>query len=715
MKRAWVLLLYAFFLVMVTGSAALADEYDQTSTDELEAANWEGMTGEDMGRSGGGIVGNSGRVLKYCKTETDLTDDDYTSVEFLSDPVVEDSLEEFKEYYRDAYEGSEVESDPDTDYAMVCLAPDSGDEKDFCVTRNFNIHSRDSGFTGKEKKDQCWDSAGEPSQSGTEGVLDFLEDPLGSIAGSALGQFAQSLGQGVRWFFAMLLYWWITIPHSDLEKAPAGALWPSMMGIGMLVGTLLLIGQGIKLMISRKPGIIVSTLKGLAVFVATCACGVTVLASAGHAAESMTVGFLQLGKDLSEQGCSEYQANVPQEDDLELDYPPLEAAADNTDETLNEYGAATGKEAETEQSEADEVAELGRAFGNCASAAFFAHVPYLGFLVLLYVVAFIMTFIQAVMLVVREAGLPLMALLLPIAAAGQIGGTASKRWLPGLLAMTATLLLYKPVMAIIFAVGFTQATLSDQVIDILGGMVMLLFGVIVPSLMMKAFKPLMANIVEEGVSAGTVMNNALMASQVSSTISNFAQKQAQSRAAQAARKQAASQAAQAGGGLAITATKEAATTAAAAGAGPVGIAARALQWVGQGFKKAGSFLLGKDAGTEAGEAARRAAGRHTHPSATGHPVGTDGREPAGGLRIREHARDDVVPTPPPPVPTDLHPLPGEDVRPPFPEPSPPAPPPRGEAPTFDDSDVLGTPPGASRHQLDLPPIRPDDRDQEDRP
>src|SRR5699024_6862428 len=589
--------------------------------------------------------------------------------------------------------------DPDTDYVMVCLAPDTEDEKDFCVSRNFNIHSRDSGFDVEDKQDQCWDSMGEPSESPGEAFREFLDDPLGSMAGSALGQFTTTLGHGIRWFFAQMLYWWITIPHSDVEKAPAGALWPFMMGIGMLLGTLLLMGQGIKLMLSRKPGIIVSTLKGIAVFAVTCVCGVTVLASAGQAAESMTVSFLHLGKNLSEQGCSKYQANIPQDDGLELDYLPLEAAENNEDETLNEYGESTDKEVDTEQNESEEVAELGRAFGNCAAAAFYSHVPFIGFLILLYIVAFIMTFFQAVMLVAREAALPLMALHLPIAAAGQIGGTASKRWLPGLLAMVATLLLYKPMMAIIFAVGFTQATLSDQDIDILGGMVMLLFGVIAPSMMLKAFKPLTTSIVEEGVSAGSVLSNALSISQAGNTVSNFAQKWSQSRAAQAARKQAASQAAQDGGGIGLRAVKNVATTTAAAATGPAGWAAKTAQTARQTFRKAGAFLFGKGAGTEAKENLGRTAGRHTHPPSTASPSSTDRTGPVGGLRIRE----------PSPTPTDFHPVPGENMKTSSSEPNPHLP---GRPPTVDDPDAPSTPPGARHYQLDL---SPDEHDQEDQP
>src|SRR5699024_9508449 len=124
--------------------------------------------------------------------------DDYASVEFLSDSVTEDALEDFKSYYTDAYEGSVVDSDPDTDYVMVCLAPDTEDEKDFCVSRNFNIHSRDSGFDVEDKQDQCWDSMGEPSESPGEAFREFLDDPLGSMAGSALGQFTTTLGHGIR-------------------------------------------------------------------------------------------------------------------------------------------------------------------------------------------------------------------------------------------------------------------------------------------------------------------------------------------------------------------------------------------------------------------------------------------------------------------------------------------------------------------------------------
>ncbi|MEY9210581.1 hypothetical protein ABH917_000027 [Thermobifida halotolerans] len=493
MKRAWIVVVCTVLAVLMTASSAAADAFDPHSPEELRDHGWAEHTADLKNRLGW-ETGEQATI--FCKTPTEVTEDDEASLP-VNDTVVQEKIDEFIQHYKEVFAGTEHEQDDDSDYAMLCVSPELADGPFFCVTRNRNL-PEDTGLLGRSKdlESECWSSTGEEQQSLLDEATDAVADPVGTLVDNQIEVFGVTLAQGVRWFFAALLYWWIA-QHPELEESSASVLWPVMLGLGMFVGTLLLIGQGIRLMVSRQPGIIVSTLKGLGVFTATCVAGVAVLISFSHFTDWLSVFFLTEG--MKYDGCSQYQADQAQPDGLVLDFPE----ANNSDN-----------------------AELGKAFGHCVAATLHVTFGFSGLIIVLYILAFIMSFVQGALLFVHEAALPIMLLLLPIAAAGQIGSTNSKRWLPGLLSLVATVLLYKPMVALVFAVGFTQASLSNDAIDIMRGLVTLFVGVIAPGVMMRSFKPLMTTAVENGASLGSVANNALLISQLGGTVSHWMQKRA---------------------------------------------------------------------------------------------------------------------------------------------------------------------------------------------
>ncbi|UOE22263.1 hypothetical protein NI17_024170 (plasmid) [Thermobifida halotolerans] len=658
MKRAWIVVVCTVLAVLMTASSAAADAFDPHSPEELRDHGWAEHTADLKNRLGW-ETGEQATI--FCKTPTEVTEDDEASLP-VNDTVVQEKIDEFIQHYKEVFAGTEHEQDDDSDYAMLCVSPELADGPFFCVTRNRNL-PEDTGLLGRSKdlESECWSSTGEEQQSLLDEATDAVADPVGTLVDNQIEVFGVTLAQGVRWFFAALLYWWIA-QHPELEESSASVLWPVMLGLGMFVGTLLLIGQGIRLMVSRQPGIIVSTLKGLGVFTATCVAGVAVLISFSHFTDWLSVFFLTEG--MKYDGCSQYQADQAQPDGLVLDFPE----ANNSDN-----------------------AELGKAFGHCVAATLHVTFGFSGLIIVLYILAFIMSFVQGALLFVHEAALPIMLLLLPIAAAGQIGSTNSKRWLPGLLSLVATVLLYKPMVALVFAVGFTQASLSNDAIDIMRGLVTLFVGVIAPGVMMRSFKPLMTTAVENGASLGSVANNALLISQLGGTVSHWMQKRAGERAAQAARKAAATHAAHQGAGqLAMTATKaagQAASTAAGAAGGPVGWAATAAKWL----KSLVSFGARGGKGMES--AAQAAAGHPPHPGASHAPGGTS---PQGqpGLHVRQPGQPSSHPPQPHPTAGPA----GEGGGPRLPDAPPPTPPPGAQHAPFDD--------GASPAPSPPPPAPP---------
>ncbi len=675
MRRAVSTVVLVLAVLGLTASTAWADPYDADSVANLEAADWKAYEAEAVAF---GPLPNTD-FTTYCKPVSEATEDDHHSLP-LNEPASQQAVKKISGHYAEVFEGTEHEQDNADDYVMYCVSPEGPEGSFFCVGRNQELPDQGSLVgRGAELPMECWDRDNNQSRSLGEDVSEFLDNPVGTAVGSGIGEFATSLNQGFREFIAQILYWWVMVPHTDPTRWGAGSLWPIMTGLSMLLGSLFLIGRGVKLMITGKPEILVTTIKGLAKYVLVCAIGITVLTSALHFSEWLTGYFLDVGTH--SDGCAAYQSGQP--DGLEIDYAQLE----------------------TEGAQAEARAELGQAFGNCLAGQFAAGTLSAGLVIVLFVLALIVGLIQALLMFVREAALPIMALLLPIAASGQIGGSATKRWLPGLIALMATVVLYKPMLAFVFAVGFTQIILGTELMSIIMGFITLSIGVIAPGVMLKAFKPMMTMGVEEGASPGSVINNAFLGSQLAGSASQWAEKHSGEQAARSARTQAAQHAAHAGGGLTLSATKNAAQGAASTGAAVAGGPAGLLAKAGQAFKSVISGLGRNGKGPEGQIAAR------SHPHA-GEPHGAG---PQSGLHLRQPGQGQPPPSGPNgfgPHPTDppppgsngsgLHPAdpgsyggPGHDpaTTPSLREPYDPGPGPGNFRPRLDD---LG--PGATDHR-----------------
>ncbi|XYC23668.1 hypothetical protein ACSHXC_43420, partial (plasmid) [Streptomyces sp. HUAS TT7] len=109
--------------------------------------------------------------------------------------------------------------------------------------------------------------------------------------------------------------------------------------------------------------------------------------------------------------------------------------------------------------------------------------------------------IQLVMLFLRQASIPIQALLLPIAGAGQLGGESSRQWLPRLFTAIMVVIIYKPMAALIMAVGFTEMANGSGIVDFIRGVVTLALSVIALKSLLALFAPLgmsMGNAVSSG-------------------------------------------------------------------------------------------------------------------------------------------------------------------------------------------------------------------------
>ena len=112
--------------------------------------------------------------------------------------------------------------------------------------------------------------------------------------------------------------------------------------------------------------------------------------------------------------------------------------------------------------------------------------------------------LQLTMIFLRQAAIPIQALMLPIAGAGRVGGDTTRQWAPKLITSILTIIAYKPLLAIIICAGFSEFGRSHGLADWLRGLATLVLGVLAPIPLMKIFAPLGAE-----VGAGLAASGAL--------------------------------------------------------------------------------------------------------------------------------------------------------------------------------------------------------------
>ncbi|MGV9815890.1 hypothetical protein ACWDTQ_28770 [Streptomyces cellulosae] len=110
-------------------------------------------------------------------------------------------------------------------------------------------------------------------------------------------------------------------------------------------------------------------------------------------------------------------------------------------------------------------------------------------------------FIQMVMIFLRQSAIPIICLLIPVAAGGRTGGETTRKWAPALITTGMVIVAYKPTIAVVMCTGFAQFGHSATLIEWLRGCATLFLAVIAPGPLTKIFAPFGAA-VGAGMSAG---------------------------------------------------------------------------------------------------------------------------------------------------------------------------------------------------------------------
>jgi type IV secretion system protein TrbL len=253
------------------------------------------------------------------------------------------------------------------------------------------------------------------------------------------------------------LAWWLTLPSVQVESSGVTSICKGQVqnpdascsggsgsgnslslqgilyGAGVLIATLLTIIQGIRTAIRRKGTPLMEALQGLLVMVLVCGVGIGV------------IDGLLAGSDVL------------------------------TDAILNT--AFNGK-----ANAPDVLVKVLLPAGPLAANPMAV--------ILMAVVVLLVGIVQCILLFLRQAAVPIQALMLPVAGAGQVGGPSTRQWLPRLMTAIMTVIVYKPLAALIIAVGFVEVTNAPDIVSWIRGVVTLVLSVIALKALIGVFAPL---------------------------------------------------------------------------------------------------------------------------------------------------------------------------------------------------------------------------------
>jgi hypothetical protein len=276
----------------------------------------------------------------------------------------------------------------------------------------------------------CWGSVVET------GVGEISEDAAEAFAGF-FDPFVQSLKEFVADLIVSGFTWWLMLDSpriSDMgllgDDKDGLSLQSIALFLGTMIATLLTIFQGLRTMIRRKGTPLLQALQGLLWHMIAIGIGVAVIDSLLAASDGLTNTILAAGFESTEEAPDQIRAILlPQ-------------------------------------------------MANPAAL-----------LVMALFVLFI-GFVQLVLLFLRQAAVPIFALMLPIASSGQVGEGTPRQWMPRLTVAILTVICYKPMAAMIITIGFVEMAESDKLLDWFRGLVTLSLSVAALPMMMRLFAPI---------------------------------------------------------------------------------------------------------------------------------------------------------------------------------------------------------------------------------
>jgi hypothetical protein len=247
----------------------------------------------------------------------------------------------------------------------------------------------------------------------------------GAAASGALNGIASAIQSGIAWVVTQTVTWWVSVPSPDLAGEPAvGHLQQWLFPVTAAVAVAGMIIAGIRMALTRKANPLVDIGSGLVTIAATSAVGVLLPSLLIKAGDAWSTWVLQ--QSTGGQFASRLTAVL----------------------TL----------------------------GGAAPAV----------VVVLGILAIVISALQAVLMLLRQGALVILAGMLPLAAAGSLN-PATRPWLRRVSAWMLALIFYKPAAAAVYATAFTLIGQGSGTRTILMGFAMLLLSLLALPALMRFF------------------------------------------------------------------------------------------------------------------------------------------------------------------------------------------------------------------------------------
>ncbi|MGK9462786.1 hypothetical protein ACSLFT_22500 [Streptomyces sp. G6] len=98
-------------------------------------------------------------------------------------------------------------------------------------------------------------------------------------------------------------------------------------------------------------------------------------------------------------------------------------------------------------------------------------------------------FVQLVLVFLRQSAIPVQCLLLPVAGGGRVGGDTTRQWAPRLITSILVVIAYKPILAVIICVGFSEFGHAGTLAEWLRGCATLILAILAPGPLTRLFAP----------------------------------------------------------------------------------------------------------------------------------------------------------------------------------------------------------------------------------
>jgi hypothetical protein len=247
----------------------------------------------------------------------------------------------------------------------------------------------------------------------------------GTVAGGVLDGIASAIQKGIGSIVGDTIAWWVKIPSPDLATDPAIARmqqWILPITIAVAVGCM--IAAGARMTLSRKANPLMDVTGGLVTLAAATTLGVTAVTLLLQAGDAWSNWILQV---------------------------------------------STGGQFDQRMTTLLTMSQAQPAI-----------------VVVLGVVVIIMTALQAILMLFRQAALVILAGVLPLAAAGSLS-PLTRGWIRKIVSWMLALICYKPAAAAVYATAFTMIGSGNSAQTVLMGFAMILLSLVAMPVLIKFF------------------------------------------------------------------------------------------------------------------------------------------------------------------------------------------------------------------------------------